>query len=235
MNREAIIRKLAGIKAKMQNAASTEAEVESYTRMYNDLMRKYNIKETDIHIKEQGIGSKTFTPRKESVHEVVFLSGVIARVTETKAVTLNKTSVVFFGTNADIQYAEFLFRLCFGAIEQATNAFKVSPLFERLNKLGRPTVEVIANFRAGFTINLNERLTKIAEENEKNRGTGTSLIVLKNQLVESMLNDLGGTKPSSQALAVYQGGNLDALAGFAEGEKVILRQQAEAQKVIERK
>lgn len=235
MDREAIIRKLVGIKAKMTNAASTEAEVESYTRMYNNLMRKYNLKETDIHIKEQGVGSKTFTPRKDSVHEVVFLSNVIAVVTETRVVTLNKTSVVFFGTQADIDYAEFLFRLCFNAIEQATTAFKASPLFEKINKLGRPVDEVIANFRVGFTINLNERLTKIAIENEKERGTGNALIVLKNQLIAQMLDELGGTKPSDQALALYQGGNLDALAGFAEGDKVILRRQAEAQKVIEGK
>lgn len=240
-NRDAIIRKLAGIKAKMENAAATPAEIENATRIYNDLMQKYNISETDIHIKQEGITYKSFKAGAQGNkrsgfyrHEMFLIADAIARVTETKKMNLVRPdsgtaimeSLAFIGTRPDVDYAEFLFRLCSNSLEQAAKAFVGTLEYTRLIRMKVKPVDINRNFRAGFAITVIENLEKIALENERNKPKGNALVVLKKELIEAFIEKFNPTMSKQQGLTIFNHARLAAEFGSKEGDKVILRQQA---------
>jgi hypothetical protein len=236
MNRNAILKKLAAIKAKLEDKASTPAEVESFTRIYNDLMQKYNLTESDVHVRSEGVGFKSFktgqTKAGEGLHEIAVISQSIAKVTETRAINSGVTAVVFFGTRPDVEYAEFLYRLCLNALETASKAFDGSTEHNRLVTMGYASGDVLRNFRAGFSIQLIERLDAIAAENERNKPTGNALILVKNELIQIVMDELGDAEKQFHAVVNYDHSRIAAEYGALEGDKVILRQQTEAQKVL---
>lgn len=233
--REDIIRKLNGIRAKMNNEASTPAEVESYTRMYNSLMQKYNLTETDLDIKKEGIAFKPFNMRQEGkakrYHEVEYVVPSISRLTNTEAV-VGEGHVFFFGTMADIQYAEFLYRLCHGTIEQSWKAYSTSLDAIRLKRAGRKPSQIYNTYRKNFAGTLAEMIEAMALENER-QVTGNALVVLKNQLILAAMEQ-AGVKPAKtiNEVATYEGDLLRA-ANLAseEARKVRLRQEAGKQEV----
>jgi hypothetical protein len=189
-NRDAILRRMAALRAKFQEGSGcTEEEANAAMEKYNSMMQQYNLQETDVHIKEQGVGESfwKYSEGKQK-HEVYWCLSSIGKLSETKPIVSPQTNTVFFyGTEADRQYAKFLYDLCYNAIETSWKAFRYSFTYTKMNR-NIHGKKIRYDFRMTMAQRLSERIRELASENVV-KSTGTSLIVLKNQLIEAALAD----------------------------------------------
>lgn len=224
-NRDAIVRKLNALKAKFEHGTTNEHEAQAAMEAYNRLMQKYNLTETDLHVRESGIDHKTFKHGNKQNGPMFWVVVGIGNVTDTKPIGDPATkSVTFFGTGPDVQYAEFLYRLIEGSLKLAWKSYRYSFEYTRQSRAGVHGKIIRNAFEKGFIFQMHERLEAMAAENKK---VGTGLIVLKNQLIKAHLDDMGMKTKASNVVARYQD-NSALKAGMDEADKVRLRQEAES-------
>lgn len=224
-NRDSIVRKLNALKAKFANGSNcSEAEAETAMRMYDALMQKYNLTETDLSLKEGGISFvKMNAGVSDDLPPMAHMTTIIGLVTDTQGLWGgNYSFIVYCGTMADIQYAEFLHRLIEGSLESSWAAYRNTPQFNDLN--AKKGVEESA-IRNGFTKGFLMRMTaKLEDMMEKHIEAGTALMVLKQDLILAALDQAGLAAEEVKAVAKH--GPADAMvAGGEEADKVRLRQE----------
>lgn len=225
-NRDAIVRKLNALRAKFEHGATSEHEATAAMDKYNELMAKYRLTETDLNVRDSGIKIGEFHTYKYDFGQlapICWLIKPIAMVTSTKGVCYSNITGVFFGTGADVQYAEFIWRRCDDSLKATWEAFYKSPTYERFEKNGWSEAEIRTSFIQGWLQRMTARLLEMAPK----MPSENALIVLKNELIEAALGEAGKTS-TSNAVA-KQGHNIITLEGGLEADKVRLRQEADAQ------
>lgn len=225
-SRDSIVRKLNGLKAKFEHEATGEAEAMAAIAAYNRLMQKYNLTETDLHIRESGVEAKTFKHGAKQNGPMYWIVTGIGAVTDTRPIANAETKeITFFGTGPDVQYAEFLYRLIENALKTSWQAYRYSFEYTRLSKSGIHGRIIRNGFEKGFIIRLCQRLQAMAADN-KAAGAGRDLIVLKNQLIQAALDGVKTKKPQ-KAIMRYQDTSA-VKAGMDQADNVRLRKEAES-------
>lgn len=229
-NRDSIVRKLNALKAIFEHKNANEAEAIAAIDKYNALMQKYNLTETDLHIKQSGIKFANVQTDKTVFAAIHYMVVGITMVTNTEVIVRRNDRAcpcyMFVGTMVDVQYADFLFRLLEGAVDSAWKAYKATDAYSNLNKHHHGRL-IKKAFEDGFCTRMHEKLEQVARENGMET-TGRDLVVLKNALIKAALDE-AGMKSSSTKLTTYAiKSDAAAYAGMAEADKVRLRQEAEA-------
>lgn len=228
MDKEAIIRKMAALRAIFEHKSANEQEAVSAMMMYNNLMKKYNLTEDEIQIKQEGVGrTKVDNTSPKHTDEMYFISPGIAKLANCSRIySRNSNAYYYYGTMADRQYAEFLHRLIWNALEQAWKAYRYSFEYTRLNRQKVHGRKIRHDFRQGFTVRIMRRIKDLIEENQAEQAsTGRALIVVKNALIEVAINnDFSNLKPG-KALVLKDQTSRATHAGWKAGENVNLRQE----------
>lgn len=229
MNRDDILRRLAALRAKFSDGSNCSPnEVETAMRMYADLKAKYDISDTEEHIRKEGIERQaggSFKTNKQ-VDVIYYIVPKIAKYTETRGLCNQKTGLVnWFGTRPDIEHAMWLYTLIQNALEQSWKAYRYSFDYTKLHRQGIHGRVIRNNFRKGFIANVAMRLDKMIEEKLAGIITnGTALVILKHELIQSFIEAEGIKSKAGRKLA-KMGQRTSALAaGYYEGEKVGLQQ-----------
>lgn len=239
-NREAILRRLQALKAMFEHKDTSEAEAMQAMALYAKLMEKYDLTETDLSVKQAGVGfRKVKNSETKHEHEVAFIVLAIEALTETRIVPVKGNEKepglfhVIHGTRSDVDYAEFIYRLCYNAIETSWKAYRYSYEYTKLvKKQGIHGRKVRSNFRLAMAYRLADRINAMAKERHAKQA-GTSLIVLKSELIKVAFPDLKqGNAIKGKNLAIKDDSVKAAWAGFEAGNKVelerMLKEQEEA-------
>ena len=226
MSRENFLRRLAALRAKFSDGSNcSPAEIETAMRMYADLKAKYDVEDTEEHIRDEGISSVRGASAMNGKHmdAIAFCINTIAEYTDTKGLLMRHSGghVMWFGTKPDIEHAMWLYTIIQNGLETAWKAYRYSFEYTKLHRSGAHGRTIRDNFRKGFVANICMRLDKMIAEKKV---AGTSLIVVKNELIQAFIDrEVGKTKRASGSLTTTN--KTSALtAGYNEGEKVGLRQ-----------
>lgn len=191
MTDQSIIEKIRNLRAKAADAAATEAEAEQAAAMAARLLAKYDINECDLQQTDSSnrgtVGA--YQTHKNSLHvTLVYCAIGIAELTETKAYKTGGR-LNFVGTGPDVEMGLYLAEMIRGAADRAWKTYRINTMqgarsASDMNRRRR-------SFLMGFGVRLNERLKELAEERKASRGTGTDLVVVKDEIIKSVLEQAG--------------------------------------------
>jgi hypothetical protein len=194
-SRESIIRILAALRAKFQEGSGcSEAEASAAMEQYNKLMIEYDLQETDVHIREQGVGKQSYRHSEQGRNkpEWYYILNNIATLSDTRIIWhLGKKEAVIYGTQADRDYAEFLIRVVINTIETSWKTYRYSWDYTRLAKHNHGR-HIRNTFRKAIVVRLAQRINDLIAMN-KAKATGTGLVVVKQELIKKFIED-DGTK-----------------------------------------
>ncbi len=231
-NRDSIIRKLQALNAKA-NDPSIKDTPEAIGAMikFNELMKKYNVTLTELEIKKAGVGyGKGFTAKgKENQkyrNPIAYAVIGIANLTDTKLICAGFNAYQFVGTQADVQYAEFLYNMIMNATNRAFIAFKIGPTYSAiLNNSRKSPQDIEWNYRYGFVAACSAAIQAMIKDKA---GQGTGLILVKSELIAAFLNETGGKEAGvSKGVALKEEFTNIKAIGYLEGEKLKLRNEVE--------
>lgn len=223
-----IIRKLNAMKALANDPATPETMRENILAKVAKMMAEYNVTLTEMDIKAEGVGKSNFKTTNEPgkhVHEIYWVVVAISKLTETKVVYLKRSnSYDFIGTQTDIDYAEFLFRLCYQAIEQSWVAYKHSYEYAKLCR-DQHGKAIRSTYRKSFAYTLSNRIMALIEE--KPKVPGNSLVVCKNSLIQAFCdNEYNKLKQDSKKVITLRDWSNDVMGtAYNEAKKVNLRKE----------
>lgn len=225
MDRNDILRKISSMKAKAADPAITEAERETCLKIMNKWMQEYNVTLTEAELKEEEVGASRFDvpgqKGKAQVHEMHWVVVAIAKLTDTRVISSqNKEAYIFMGTLPDREYAEFLFRLCFNAIEQSWTAYRYS--YDYVSKVNKGTHgrKIRTAYRKTMAFRLYERLEEMAKANII---PGKGLVVCKNALIDAAYGNAGKKTKKGSGLVLYDSTRDVRASAYEEANKVQLR------------
>jgi hypothetical protein len=200
-------------------------------RKYNAIMEQYRLTETDLELRGQSAEGRSFKHSyNKKPHEVTFIAPAICELSQTDhcnnvAGTLG--TITFFGLRADIDYAEWLYRLCFNAIEQSWEAYRKSPQYKAICLRDETSLQTISTtYRRAFAFKLADMISELANEN-KAKATGTDLVLVKSALIKSLMDEVVGEIKMGRAVSLSSNNDarLAAATAYYEAEKVRLRQE----------
>lgn len=227
MNRETALRRLAALRAKFSDGSNcTPPEIEAAMRMYADLKAKYDISDTEEHIKAEGIthasvqadGGKQMAP-------ICYIIPKIARYTDTYGGRTESGKATFIGTKADIEHATWIFTLVQNALEVSWKAYRYSFDYTKLHRAKVHGRTIRDNFHKGFIANVAMRLDTMIAEKMAAVVPGNQLAICKKALIQAfVVNHDVSQGQSTKTLTVRDGAEESLYAGYQEGDKVGLRQ-----------
>lgn len=232
-NKDNIVRKIAALKAKIGDSASTANEVESAIRLVDKLMQEYNINETDIGIKQAGVENRAMPNKGRNKPNIRFCVAAIGRISETHPIwDATSKCYRFIGTKVDVDYADWLYRLIDNALAQAWKAFRFSFTYTKMVKRGDMHGRVVRDqFEKAFILTVSDNIKQLIDS--KPIVTGNSLVLVKKELINVFLDDAYPNRTKTKNIAVY---NPDArgaiVAGYNAGNEVRLRQEADYQETL---
>jgi hypothetical protein len=192
-SKESIIRILAALRAKFaEGSGCTDSEAATALEQYNKLKTEYDIQETDIHIKQEGIGKSTYQARKTGKQkpDLYYLGRAISRLSGARLLYGNQSGKFhIYGTGIDREYAEFLLTVANNTIESSWKAYRYSYDYTRQVKHGNVHGRQVRNaFRKVVTLRLAERMIALAEANA-HKAQVNALVVVKNELIQAFIDN----------------------------------------------
>jgi hypothetical protein len=131
------------------------------------------------------------------------------------------SSYAFFGTETDVEMIEYLFKIIADAIETETANFKKTATYYQATNKKRATI----SFGRGMASRISFRLSQMKNEAEARQAaatpTGTSLVVLKDQLVKREFMNIGIKLSRPPVRYRYYDSNANS-KGIEAGDKVNL-------------
>lgn len=191
---ESVLHKIRALRAKAQNAASTQAEVEAAAAAAAKLMIKHDVDESQLSEIERsgavegGINTNFYRDIEEVVR-LIFKG--IETLTETKGyrdVSDNNT-FKFIGMEHDVEMALYLMEMITQSAKRSWNSF-VQQRFEE----GKSTPKHLRpSFYQGFGRAIREKLDELTEErlNARSQAVGTALVVRKQDAIKDKMKEMG--------------------------------------------
>lgn len=220
--REVLLDKVRALRAKAGDAASSKAEVLASLAMLAKLVAKYDIDETELATKtKHDILSGEYQTGQKRLHTALLCCGrSIEYFTETKMWKVGSTGQIkFAGLPSDVEMALYLVELVQCGADRAYvdfyRKFKDTHRHADLRGAG-----VRTGFMMGFGTTVAARLRALKDEYRKRPATGTSLVLVKTDLIRGYLNDEGiSIHPKSYS---RNGSSLSKAAGVKAGQKLNL-------------
>jgi len=192
---ESILNKIRALRAKAQNAASTQAEVEAAAAAAAKLMVKHDLDESQITDAQTRSGAVegAFKPPYQDIEEVIrYVFKGVETMTETKGYrdTINN-DFRFIGLEPDVEMALYLFEMITQSAKRCWNSF-VQSEFEAgrvAHKSRRPS------FYIGFGEAIQAKLTELAEDRmaARSQAVGTALVIRKQDAIRDKMQEMGLT------------------------------------------
>jgi hypothetical protein len=213
--RAAIAAKIRALQAKTTAAGCTEQEALAAAGLAAKLMADYDIDLTEAEAKAEGAGATAKGAKTQdgsAWHPVCEVAVAIANFADCQCFRSNGT-VKYVGLKHDQEMASWLHGMLQVTIDMVT-------LDWMLEQGGQPAQQ--ASFSLGLTNRLSQRLNALAAERKlqaMDHGTGTALIVVKDQLVREWFeaNNIVLRRSSSRRTRVD---GAAYAAGKAAGDKV---------------
>lgn len=216
----AVIETIQSLLNKAKDPACTEAEADAAMKMAQRLMEKNSLNEEKIAA-QQASKSDMFTkniPTGRKTRHEIFLYGISSAVgsfTSTKIFTRKATrgvaTAVIVGFETDVQIAEYLLVIVKNAMETEFDKFMMTNRGMR-GMHGR-------SLRKDFMVGMSSRIIKRLAEMKRDMAdanmskTGTSLVVLKDQIVEEAVAKMFKIRTTNTSL------NVNTAAAYYAGEK----------------
>lgn len=204
-NRERIIRILAALKAKFaEGSGCTQQEALAALEQYNKLKHEYDINETDVHIKQEGVGMDEHVIKTGKAKPPIwYLINPIGKLSQTRGLVSERTGKAYFiGTRVDRDYAEFLLRVCESVISTSWYAYNNSPDYKELKASGVSYAKIRKTFETALAGRLTQRMLALAAANGI-AVTGNSLVLVKNELIQAFMDNGGFNTREQKALTRY--------------------------------
>jgi hypothetical protein len=227
---DSILRKLRALMAKTVENGCSEAEAKMAAEAVDRLMGEYDVQLDDLTVRSTKCDTRrivTHSPRGP-IRDTIM---AIARFTDTKTwiVSNGKTEdFEFFGMEPDLDVAEYLLWLFKRSIDRETINFPMGNReYMKMDKQRRTEARI--SFGCGMAQRLAERLTELKSKRDwtTEHTTGTSLIVLKGQLVTEEYAKLGMKLGKTVGLKVLDGAAY--AKGREAGDKVAINQSVKGQ------
>lgn len=237
-NKEAIERakrKIRNLLQLAQDSAATSGEVAAAMNRANKLMHEYMLEIDDIETaKEEFQCISKFKDWRKKQRIVISMESQICKAFNCELIYnkyLKRNTI--FGVEIDVDTAIYMIDLAHNALDASFKVYRRSYDYARLINLLRISKTTIKNdFIKGFAVAIIQTCDDIIEGNNKpavDTPTGTSLIVLKNQIVtdefEKQFPSVKSTKSRIRPISIegaYDRGNI-------EGSKVNFRKGIEAE------
>lgn len=191
MSLENILRKIAALRAKTEEAGATEYEALAAAEKASQLMAEYEIEEADLAARGErekaSVGRKfSDASNRTQFHPVFSVDTMIGRFTGTKAVgdkSSGSPKVAFIGERPDVELAVFLHDTIKRAIDAEWARY--------LKIVGRHRGKgAKRSFELGMTSRLNSRLSELIAEREAVRDQDCrALVVSKRQVVDAAVRE----------------------------------------------
>lgn len=207
--------------SKTVESGATEEEAFSAMTKAHELLEKYQMTLDGVELASDGF-QKAAMPHKTNKYDIIGrnLCLYISRYTETRT-WINtrdneKPEVVFFGLRSDVEFAQWIYiNLCNFIQRESLN--HLATRRSAGDNVGNGLLCQIS-FITGATHRINQRLSEEIEARKpKQASNGTSLMVVKNQLVEAELGKLGLNLRKGKATTRRLDGNVEA--GKAAGDR----------------
>ncbi len=196
---------LTKVKARIRALASrtvergcSEAEAMAAAAKVGELLEVYGLSMSEVELREEACAQRVLVfadPRRQAMN---WLFPALLRFTGCRGWTVGRTDYVIFGLEPDAQMAEYLMHVIANALSWEEQEYRSSPDYARRRARAQTALR---SFRLGFADRVSSRLDELASERQgANRqgqadatpgGTGTSLIVLKEQKIEQEFRALG--------------------------------------------
>lgn len=208
--RAGIIAKIQALLAKTADNGCTEAEAMLATQKASELMNAYRISMTDIEIRDEPVTQSDIeSPNKSRRAPADWCIMSIAAFTGTKtwyrSNRYTHRCVTFFGLEADVAFASYLYKMVNGAVASATDAYKQTDDY-RADWNKRAATQ---SFQLGMARRINTRLHELSRQAQPIKtASGTALVVVKNAIVEQAFANTGmRLRTVSQASVSVRRGN----------------------------
>jgi hypothetical protein len=218
-----IMRKIAALLARAEDRASSPAEVAHAIRIADALMRRYNLTRDEVRLRQEEMRRSECSVSRDDSQYANTITVAIGRLAQcrTTGERGKRDHYIFSGLRADVDYAEWLFRASWAALQQGWQAYRASPQHARLAGQGAAPAAIERHYKLGFSIDLADRIKALAQENAA--ATGTALIALKTALIERAFGSAAGP---STTFVVMKANLQDAYrSGADQAKKVGLRQR----------
>lgn len=189
--------RIAALAAKTTDNGCSESEAMTAIAMVGKLLTQYNLTMNEVLMRDETYLTKTLNTGRIQRHPIDSCVMVIAEFCQTRVWTALRNEkgkktrfYYFFGTESDVDMSIYLTEMIKGSLNQELNAFKNSPAYRASGKHGKT---VSYSFSKGMTSRINSRLRELTAANKEDikLSTGTSLIVLKGQLLKENFEKLG--------------------------------------------
>jgi hypothetical protein len=198
MPSEDIIKKIKALRAKVNNAASTEAEVEAAARLVAKLMMQHDVTEDLLKetVAPQAVDVGTGSVMKNDIDILMsFCWREIQEFTETKAYRHVKVDgskeFHFIGLPHDVEMATYLYELVTMSAKRAWLRYSAS-LFDSGEALR--TKDRRKSFYQAFGLTIGEMMQELSDQRAKMRSesaTGTAVVIRKQDLIKAQMASTG--------------------------------------------
>ena len=200
---DSTIKKIKALRAKAQNAASTQAEVEAAAAAAAKLMIRHDIDESQLTEAEQRSGAveaginTTFYRDIDEVIRCVFKG--IEGLTETKGYcdVGDNNTYKFIGMEHDVEMAIYLLEMITQSAKRCWNGF-VQERFEA----GKSSPKTLRpSFYQGFGSAIRKKLEQLTEDRmaARSQAVGTALVIRKKDAIKDKMTEMGLTLRKSRA------------------------------------
>ncbi|WP_375264078.1 hypothetical protein [Palleronia sp.] len=178
-NRNQIIELIRNLRAKAQNAASSESETIAASQAAARLLMQHDITEAELaQIGREGMKIGGFDEGRKLLHPILKRAWFgISKLTETKAWN-DQGTLRFAGLESDVEMAVYLAEMIQSAGERSWKTYRQS--CRRAHRL---------SYMLGFGTTISNRLKEMADQRNDARGTGTALVVQKAAMIDELLSE----------------------------------------------
>ena len=211
-----IIERIRALRAKVNNAASTQAEVEAAARLVSKLMIRHGVVEEQLVERKAGHNSvhAMTEPMKAGIDSVMTRCWeALEAFTETKVYVDDKQRFNFIGLDFDVETALYLFELI--TMSAKRGWYKHSA--KMFDEDGATNTKYARDsFYIGFGIQIGKMLDDLKEERRGARAgmTGTHIVVFKKDAITEKMREMGISLRKSRARRV----SIDSSDAFLSGQ-----------------
>lgn len=225
-----IAQKINQLRKVIPENGATQAEAIAACEMAEKLMKKYQLSEDDLKkvVFSKDMSLRETDTRTNSVSPASKLCGMwVGRFCGTKTYRWTdgkKKTRKYFGLKDDVEMAVYLLDMIDTVMESSYKTYK-----KEVGKVAREH-QFYWGYRHGFADAINSALKKMIEERSSFVSTGTDLVVLKSEIVESAFESQVGIKLKTGKSRSSRVNSESMAKGFEDGSKVNLNRPVNERK-----
>lgn len=227
VNRDAVSRRINALLAKTVENGATEEEALSAAEKARELMDKHRLTQTDLEIEAEPV-ENIFLDRemKTNMAPADYCLGGIGKLCGVKIWYETRQGVRrlrLLGLKQDVEMASYLYKMIEGTIDVVHRAWARENLVSSKAN-AQYNRRAVSAYRVGMATRIDQRLHEMARDRDgtAKTGSGTALVVVKDQAVEAAFAKLGINLTSSHMSGMSARDAAAYSAGKAAGDRVNL-------------